>query len=37
MKNTTTKMKNTLLGINSIKDETEDHIRNLEDKKAENS
>ena len=35
MKKTITKMKNTLLGIDSEVDETEDQISNMEDKDAE--
>ena len=37
MKNTLTEMKNTLQGINSGVDEAEDQIRDLKDKKAENT
>ena len=37
MKNILTEMKNTLLGINSIVDETEDEIKDLKDKKAKNT
>ena len=37
MKNTLTEVKNTLQGINSREGEAGDHIRDLEDKKAENT
>ena len=37
MKDTLTEMKNNLQGINSIVDEAEDQLRDLEDKKAENT
>ena len=37
MKNTITDMKNTLQGVNSTVDEGENHIRDLEDKVAENT